>query len=119
MNLKRIFFTIVVLIIVLAFSASFFSAGIRSLINNDEEESTSEQQPSGIDEQSDELSPFIQSIKSSMVQSPETSENANSIAKAINVYNSLTEQDSDKILSFDGSNADFNSLKIFFRNKFL
>ena len=107
MNFKRIFFTIVVLLIVLAFAVSFFSAGIISL-KGDAEENVDADDPQAGD---DTVSPFIQSIQSSMVESENKSDNANNIAKAINVYNALIKSDSEKIISFDGSKTDFGGIK--------
>lgn len=95
MKLKRIFFSVVVVLIVVAFVFSFFASGIAANRASDAQEQEATQQ---VDEeinleQDEALSPFLQTIKNAMVQNDDATVNAKHIADAINVYNSLKADD--------------------------
>jgi len=103
---KRIF-SVIVLIIVLAFAASFIGSGLTRKKNNEEADQAQNTNTSE-NGQADELSPFILSVKASMIESEDNNANAANISKAINVYNSLSKES--KLLSFDGETDSFVSL---------
>ena len=98
-DLKKMIFSIIVILIVLSFAASFFASGIYARSAAAATQSPAAPTPIEVQLPSDEATPtpkptvdvsaFLASIKASMVATDDASANAALIYGAVNVYNSL------------------------------
>ena len=104
-RLKKTIFSVVVILIVLSFAASFFSSGIASRSASAAQAADAYPTPTMVSLPSDFATPtptpssdanvsnFLTAIKDMMIVSEDTTENATLIVGAINVYNTLNRDD--------------------------
>ena len=102
-DFKKMIFSIIVILIVLSFAASFFASGISARSASAATQPPAEPTPVEVQLPSDEATPiptptvdvsaFLASIKASMVATDDASANAALIYGAVNVYNSLYPSD--------------------------
>jgi len=110
-NVKRMFYSGIVILIVLAFGVSFFSMfAFSDEANKSNAEPTSEKSAAN-DETSEEnsRSAFMVAVKASMIEGDTSNETAQAIVNTLNIYNSLNADK--KVTSFDGESADFNEIR--------